>query len=33
MMDRVRQEVLEVLAELSEATPESRMGQLIADLN
>jgi hypothetical protein len=29
----VRQEVLEVLAELSEAVPEVRLGQLIANLS
>jgi hypothetical protein len=33
MIDPVRQEVLEVLAELSEAVPEVRLGQLIANLS
>ena len=33
MIDPVRQEVLEVLAELSVAVPEVRLGQLIANLS
>ena len=33
MRSRVRQELLRVLAELSEACPEVRLGQLIANLS
>lgn len=33
MMNPVRQEVLQVLAELSEAVPELRFGQMIANLS
>lgn len=33
MMNPVRQEVLQVLAELSELAPEVRLGQLIANLS
>ncbi len=33
MIDPVRQEVLKVLAELSEAVPELRLGQLMANLS
>ena len=33
MIDPVRQEVLQVLAELSEAVPEVRLGQLMANLS
>jgi hypothetical protein len=33
MIDPVRREVLEVLAELSEVVPEVRLGQLIANLS
>ena len=33
MIDHVRREVLEVLAELSEVIPEVRLGQLLANLS
>ena len=33
MMDPVRREVLQVLAELSEVVPEVRLGQLLANLS
>jgi hypothetical protein len=33
MIDPVRQEVLQVLAELSEVAPEVRLGQLMANLS
>ncbi len=33
MIDPIRQDVLSVLAELSEAAPEVRFGQLIANLS
>jgi hypothetical protein len=33
MMDPVRREVLQVLAELSEVAPEVRFGQLLANLS
>jgi hypothetical protein len=33
MMSAVRQEVLQVLAELSEVAPEVRLGQLIVNLS
>jgi len=33
MIDPVRHEVLQVLAELSEAVPEVRLGQLMANLS
>ena len=33
MMSSVRQEVLQVLAELSEVVPEVRLGQLIVNLS
>jgi hypothetical protein len=33
MMSAVRQEVLQVLAELSEVVPEVRLGQLIVNLS
>ena len=33
MIDPVRQEVLQVLAELSEVVPEVRLGQLMANLS
>ncbi len=33
MVDPVRQEILEVLAELSELVPEVRLGQLMANLS
>jgi hypothetical protein len=33
MIDPVRQDVLSVLAELSEVAPEVRLGQLIANLS
>ncbi len=33
MIDPVRSEILQVLAELSEAAPEVRLGQLMANLS
>lgn len=33
MIDPVRSEILQVLAELSEAAPELRLGQLMANLS
>jgi hypothetical protein len=33
MIDPVRQEILQVLGELSEVVPEVRLGQLLANLS